>query len=89
MCLAIPGKIVSINPQKEGEGEMMRIGKVNFGGVHKQVNLSLVPEANIDDYVMVHVGLAISMVDEDEAQRTLQFLEGMGELDDLKIDENL
>ena len=86
MCLAIPGKIVSI---VETDEEMMKIGKVNFGGIHKNVNLSLVPEAIIDDYVLVHVGVAISKVDEEEAERTLRFLEGMGELDELKINENL
>lgn len=86
MCLAIPGKIVSITPSDE---EMMTIGKVNFGGIHKNVNLSMVPEAKIDDYVLVHVGLAISIVDEEEAKKTLKFLEGMGELDELKINENL
>lgn len=86
MCLAIPGKIVSITPSDE---EMMTIGKVNFGGIHKNVNLSMVPEVKIDDYVLVHVGLAISIVDEEEAKKTLKFLEGMGELDELKINENL
>ena len=86
MCLAIPGKIVSINKVAE---DVMTSGKVDFGGILKVVNLSLVPEAKIDDYVLVHVGLAMSLVDEEEAQKTLRFLEGMGELDDLKINENL
>ena len=86
MCLAIPGQIVYINESSE---EMMKIGKVNFGGIQKNVNLSLVPEAKLDDYVLVHVGVAITIVDQEEAKRTLRFLEGMGELDDLKIDENL
>ena len=86
MCLAIPGKIESIT---HAEADMMKIGKVNFGGILKNVNLSLVPEAKVDDYVLVHVGLAISTVDDEEAARTLRFLEGMGELDELKINENL
>lgn len=86
MCLAVPGKVVSITHSGE---DMMTIGKVDFGGVLKNVNLSLVPEAKVDDYVLVHVGLAISTVDEAEAQKTLSFLEGMGELDELKINENL
>jgi len=86
MCLAIPGKIESIvtdNP------EVMKMGKVDFGGIKKTINLDLVPEADIGDYVLVHVGIAISKVDEEEPQRTLNFLEGMGELDELKIDEVL
>lgn len=69
--------------------ELARVGLVSFGGIRKQVNLSLVPEANVGDYVLVHVGVAISTVDEKEAERTLKFLEGMGELDELKINENL
>lgn len=86
MCLAIPGKVVQIN--NDGEG-IMRTGKVEFGGIKKVINLSMVPEVKLDDYVLVHVGLAISIVDEEEATKTLSFLEGMGELDELKINENL
>ncbi len=86
MCLAVPGKIIAI----EGSGnETMRMGKVDFGGIKKAVNLHLVPEANEGDFVLVHVGVAISTVDEEEAQRTLNFLEGMGEMDELKINEDL
>lgn len=87
MCLAIPGQIVSTELPEDAES--MLFGKVRFGGITKMVNLSLVPDAGIGDYVLVHVGVAISKVDEAEAQRTLRFLEGMGELDELKIDENL
>jgi len=67
----------------------MKMAKVDFGGIKKVINLDLVPEADVGDFVLVHVGIAISKVDEEEAQRTLNFLEGMGELDELKIDEIL
>ena len=86
MCLAVPGKIehfVADDP------EAMKMAKVDFGGIKKVINLDLVPEADVGDFVLVHVGIAISKVDEEEAQRTLNFLEGMGELDDLKIEDIL
>lgn len=75
MCLAVPGKIVSI----EG-ADVLRSGKVNFAGVVKQVNLCYVPEAKVGDYVVVHVGFAISVVDEDEAIRVFEYLRSMDEL---------
>jgi hydrogenase expression/formation protein HypC len=71
MCLAIPGKIVSI----EGEDPLARSGKVSFGGILKEVNLAYVPEAGLGDYVMVHVGFALSVVDEEEANRVFEYLE--------------
>jgi hydrogenase expression/formation protein HypC len=80
MCLAIPGKIVSV----EGDDPILRAGKVNFGGVIKQVNLSYVPEAKIGDYVVVHVGFAISVVDEEEALRVFEYLRSMDEMEELK-----
>ena len=83
MCLAIPGKIKSIAATKEG---YMRMGKVEMGGIVKDINLQLVPDAKEDDYVLVHVGVAISIVDEEEAKRSLEFLEQMNELDDLYND---
>ncbi len=70
MCLAVPGRIVEI----QDEGPLTRRGKVDFGGLLKDVNLTLVPEAKVGDYVMVHVGIAISVVDEQEAQRVFEFL---------------
>ena len=73
MCLAIPGKIVEI--QEQGK---MRIARVQFGGVVRQVSLDFVPEAVLGDYVMVHVGFAISRVDRDEADRTYKLLQEMG-----------
>ena len=75
MCLAIPGKIVEIQ-QKEG----VRTGRVLFGGIVREGCLDFVPEANVGDYVMVHVGFAISVVDKEEAERTYALLESMGVL---------
>ncbi len=80
MCLAIPGKILSIAKSEVG---VMRTAKVSFAGVTKQTNLELVPEAKEGDYVLVHVGVALSIVDEEEAQKTLRFLEGSGEMDEI------
>ena len=61
----------------------MRLGKVEMGGIVKEINLQLVPEAKVNDYVLVHVGVAISIIDEEEAQRSLEFLQQMNELDEL------
>lgn len=84
MCLAIPGKLIAITSQLD---ETFRIGKVSFDGVIKEVNLTLVPDAKIDDYVMVHVGAAISIVDEIEAKKTFEILQQLGELHDLDDSE--
>jgi len=78
MCLAIPGKIVEITNQLD---EVFREAKVSFSGIMKKINLSMVPEAKVGDYVMVHVGVAISVVDEEEAKKTFDYLRQMGELD--------
>ena len=80
MCLAIPGKIESIETMDDG---MVRMAKVSFGGIIKDVSLEMVPEAEINDYVLVHVGVAISRVNEDEAHRVYQYLKEVGELMDL------
>lgn len=79
MCLAVPGKIVSID---EADATF-RNGRVNFGGIVKNVNLSYVPEAKIGDYVVVHVGFALSIVDENEAEQVFEYLRQMGELTEL------
>ena len=81
MCLSIPGKLIEITSQLD---ETFRMGKVSFDGVIKEVSLTLVPEAQIDDYVMVHVGAAISIVDEEEAKKTFTLLKQLGELEDLE-----
>ena len=83
MCLAIPGKIVSIVAELD---EIFRTGKVSFEGITKEVNLSMVPEAKVGDYVLVHVGTAISVVDEEEAQKTFQYIKEAGDLADLDSD---
>ena len=80
MCLAIPGRIISVT----GDDPLSRTGKVDFGGVQKDVNLCCVPEANVGDYVIVHVGFALSRVDESEANKVFEYLREMGELLDLK-----
>jgi hydrogenase expression/formation protein HypC len=77
MCLGIPGQITKIwtDPQSN-----LPMAKVDFGGVGKEVCLSLEPEAQVGEYVLVHVGFAISRIDEEEAQQTLELLAQMGEL---------
>ena len=72
MCLAVPGKVLSI----QGDG-LDRMGRVSFSGVVKEVSLAYVPDAQIDDYVVVHVGFAISKLDTEEAEQTLHFLSQM------------
>ena len=79
MCLAIPGKIKAIESKLDG---MVRMAKVSFGGIIKEASLEMVPSAKVDDYVLVHVGVAISVVDEEEAKKTFQYLEEMGEVQD-------
>ena len=82
MCLAIPGKISEIT-----ESDGMRSGRIQFGGIVRQSCLDFVPEAKVGDYVLVHVGFAISVVDKDEAERTYALLESMGVLaEELAVD---
>jgi hydrogenase expression/formation protein HypC len=73
MCLAIPGKILDISQQTG-----LRAGRVEFGGIVRAVSLDYVPEASVGDYVIVHAGFAISVVDRQEAERTYQLLEEIG-----------
>ncbi|MCX6626166.1 MAG: HypC/HybG/HupF family hydrogenase formation chaperone [Candidatus Solibacter sp.] len=77
MCLAIPGKIL-----EAADSGWNRLAKVQFGGVTRQVYLDFVPEAQVGDYVLVHVGFAVSKVDEAEARRTYEMLEQMGALEE-------
>jgi hydrogenase expression/formation protein HypC len=79
MCLGIPGKVVSTYREHD-----LIMGKVDFGGVQKRVCLEHVLEIQIGDYVLVHVGFALSRIDEKEAQRVFEFLEGMNQLDEIK-----
>ncbi len=71
MCLAVPGKIVSISDDEP----LLRMGKVSFGGLIKQVSLAYVPQAKVDDYVIVHVGFALSILDREEAEQTLKYIQ--------------
>ena len=80
MCLAIPGKIEKII--NDDADPLSSRGKVNFGGIVKEVSLAYVPEATVGDYVIVHVGFAISVVQEDEAKKVFSYLEKMGELEE-------
>ena len=83
MCLAIPGKVVSIS----GDDPLTRLGKVNFGGIIKEACLAYVPEVEIGDYVIVHVGFALSKVDEAEAHKVFEYLQRMKELGDLEEEQ--
>jgi len=84
MCLAIPGKIIKIDEELD---ELFRIAKVSFDGIIKDVSLVMVPEAKIGDYVLVHVGSAISIIDEKEARETMDILYKMDELTELENDD--
>lgn len=83
MCLGVPGKVIAIEEGLPG----MPMGKVSFGGITKDVCLAYVPEVQVGEYVVVHVGFAISQVDEAEAQQVFEFLAEMDELDELEIDQ--
>ncbi len=83
MCLAVPGSIESI----DGSDPLLRMGRVKFGGIYKDVSLAYVPEAVVGDFVIVHVGFAISRIDPDEAERTFEYLKELGELQELEDSE--
>lgn len=85
MCLAIPGKIKSIELHYN---DSVRMAKVSFGGIVKEASLEMLPDANVDDYVLVHVGVAISKVNEEEARKTFDYLEELGELGELEDVDN-
>ena len=80
MCLGIPGKVVETYREHD-----VLMGKVDFGGVSKRVCLEHVPEVAAGDYVLVHVGFALSRIDEAEAERVFAFLEEMNQLDELEV----
>lgn len=83
MCLGVPGMVTEIRE----DGAAMTMGRVSFAGVVKDVCLAYVPDVKVGEYVIVHVGFAISRVDEEEAQEVFRFLEQMGELAELEIPE--
>jgi hydrogenase expression/formation protein HypC len=76
MCLAIPGRLEKVTIELD---ETFRIGNVSFEGIIKEVNLALVPAAKVGDYLLVHVGAAIGIIDEAEAKKTMEVLKQMGE----------
>lgn len=76
MCLGVPGKVVAITRHEVG----MQMGRVQFGGIQKEVCLSFLPEIQVGQYVIVHAGFAISQVDEEEARKTFEILKQMGDL---------
>ncbi|CAN5257461.1 HypC/HybG/HupF family hydrogenase formation chaperone [soil metagenome] len=77
MCLAIPGRILST----AGDDPILRTARVDFGGVIKEINLAYTPEAEVGDYVLVHVGFAITVIDEAEAEKVFAHLERIGEIE--------
>ncbi|MCB1502015.1 MAG: HypC/HybG/HupF family hydrogenase formation chaperone [Bauldia sp.] len=77
MCLAIPGRVLST----VGDDPLTRVARVDFGGIVKEINLAFTPEAEIGDYVLVHVGFAITVIDEAEAARVFEHLERIGEIE--------
>ncbi|MEN9933592.1 MAG: hypothetical protein RLZZ387_171 [Chloroflexota bacterium] len=81
MCLGVPGRILRIEPNELG----MTMGRVSFAGIIKEVCLAYVPEAQVGDYVVVHVGFAISRVDEEEAAKVFAYLREMDELKELDV----
>jgi hydrogenase expression/formation protein HypC len=80
MCLAVPGRVLDV----QGDDPLLRSARVSFAGVIKNVSLTCAPEAKAGDYVLVHVGVAISVVDQAEAEQTYAYLKQMGELDGLE-----
>ena len=77
MCLAVPGRLLDAS----GDDPLARVGRVDFGGVIKEINLAFAPEAQVGDYLLVHVGFAISVIDEAEAERMLETLRELEEPD--------
>ncbi|MDH3404091.1 MAG: HypC/HybG/HupF family hydrogenase formation chaperone [Acidobacteriota bacterium] len=81
MCLGVPGRIVEMEQDALG----LNMGKVSFAGITKEVCLAYTPEAEVGDYVVVHVGFAISKIDEEEARKVFAYLEELGELEELAV----
>ncbi len=80
MCLAVPGRVMTVS----GDEPLTRVGKVNFGGIIKDINFAYVPDVKVGEYVIVHVGFALNTVDEAEANLVFGYLKEMGELADLE-----
>ncbi len=84
MCLGIPAQIESINSKED----LLHSGVVSFGGLKKEVILAYVPDAKVGDYVVVHVGFAISKIDEKEALRVFEYLEELGEIEEIRVQQS-
>lgn len=84
MCLAVPGKVLDVS----GDDPIMRTGRVDFGGIVKEINLAYVPEAQVGEYVIVHAGFAISTLDEAEASKVFEYLREIGDLDELEVGDD-
>ena len=80
MCLAVPGKIINIS----GDGPLAQVGNIDFSGIKKEISLAYLPEAKINDYVIVHAGFAISIIDEEDARESLKAFQ---EMDDFEVDQ--
>jgi hydrogenase expression/formation protein HypC len=80
MCLAVPGKIIKIS----GNDPLFRMGQIDFSGISKEISLAYLPEAKLDDYVIVHAGFAISLIDEEDAKESLNAFQ---ELDDFEANQ--
>lgn len=80
MCLAVPGKVLALS----GDDPVTRTARVDFGGIVKEVNMACVAEARVGDYVLVHVGMALSTLDEAEARQVFDYLRQMGDLAELE-----
>lgn len=80
MCLGVPGKIVTIS----SDDDLMRMGRVSFGGIIKEINLACVPDAKVGDFVIAHAGLALNTLDEAEADRVFHYLRELGEAEQLE-----
>lgn len=81
MCLGVPGKVIEVDENPLG----LAMGKVSFGGIAKEICLAYVPEARVGDYVIVHAGFALSVIDEEEAMEVFEMLKQMEELADLEV----
>lgn len=86
MCLGVPGKVIEID---EGTIGTMTMGKVSFSGIVKEVCLAYTPEVKVGDYVVVHVGFAISIIDEEEALKVFEYLAEMDDLGELDVPQPL
>lgn len=83
MCLAVPGRVLAVS----GDEPLTRVGRVDFGGIVKEIALAFVPEVDVDAYVLVHAGFAITVIDQEEADRVFQHLREIGDLDELEAEE--